>query len=158
MIQNRDEFPKGIREALAKRAAYICSNPDCHTLTIAPSDADESKFLYFGKAAHICAAGSGGPRFKPEPEMTPEQRMSAANGIFLCSNCAAMIDNNKGLDFTDVLLQSWKVDHDKWVKSNLNKKQGAPQQQVTTYVKSEDQQGGITAGVVNIHHVRSNKS
>jgi hypothetical protein len=121
MSQSRDEFPKSVVEALAKRAAFICSNPDCRALTIAPSDLDESKFIYIGKAAHICAAAIGGPRY--EAQMRAEKRKSASNGVFLCSSCADMIDKNNGLDFPKEMLRRWKDEHERWVAANLNKRQ-----------------------------------
>jgi hypothetical protein len=70
MAESHDNFPKPVADALGKRAAFICSNPDCRVLTIAPSDESETKFLYVGKVAHICAAAPGGPRY--EAGMTPE--------------------------------------------------------------------------------------
>jgi hypothetical protein len=123
VVQQRDEFPPSVIEALSKRAAFICSNPDCRALTIAPSGADDSKWIYAGKAAHICAAASGGPRYKDA--MKVEERSAAANGIFLCSFCADMIDKNKGLDYPEEILRLWKADHDKWVAANLNKRQSS---------------------------------
>jgi len=148
MSQARDDFPKPVADALAKRAAFICSNPDCRGLTIAPSEADESKFLYVGKAAHICAAAAGGPRYNAQ--MTPDERKSASNGVFLCSNCADMIDKNNGLDFPVARLRGWKDEHEKWVTANVNKCQNAQQQSVTFNVTSIGQYGGITAGIVNV--------
>jgi hypothetical protein len=123
MAESRDDFPKPVADALGKRAAFVCSNPDCRILTLAPSDENESKFLYIGKAAHICAAAKGGPRYIAE--MTPEERKSGSNGIFLCSNCADMIDKNDGIDFPVERLRRWKEDHEKWVAANLNKRKGA---------------------------------
>jgi hypothetical protein len=121
-VDSRDDFLKPVSDALAKRAAYICSNPDCRVLTIAPSDEADSKFLYIGKAAHIRAAAAGGPRH--DPAMTPDERKAASNGIFLCSSCADMIDKNGGLDFPVQRLRRWKDDHDRWVAENLNKRGG----------------------------------
>lgn len=123
MAECRDDFSKPVADALGKRAAFVCSNPDCRILTLASSDENESKFLYIGKAAHICAAAKGGPRYIAE--MTPEERKSASNGIFLCSNCADMIDKNDGIDFPVERLRRWKDDHEKWVAANLNKRKGA---------------------------------
>ena len=83
--------------------------------------------------------------------MSPEHRKSASNGIFLCSNCADMIDKNNGLDFPVDQIQDWKNDHEKWVAANLNKQQPEPQPLGVTFnVMSVGQQGGITAGVVNV--------
>ena len=114
----RNDFTKPVADALGKRAAFICSNPDCRVLTIAPSEESESKFLYMGKAAHICAAAPGGPRY--DAAMTPEQRKAPSNGIFLCSSCADIIDKNGGLDFPVQRLRRWKEDHFRWVAANLN--------------------------------------
>jgi hypothetical protein len=124
MADQRDDFPIRVVEALGKRAAYICSNPECRTLSIAPCAADDQKYLYIGKAAHICAAAPGGPRY--DIEMTPEERSSPSNGIFLCSNCAEMIDKNDGIDFPVELLRSWKSDHEIWIAANLNKRRQDP--------------------------------
>ena len=149
MSSGRDNFDKAVSDALAKRAAYICSNPECRTHTIAPSPGEETKFIYIGKAAHICAASSGGPRFNSK--MSSKERKSINNGIFLCSNCAEMIDKNEGIDFPVEILQQWKIQHEKWVGDNLNKQsleETEPKQVFN--VTSKNQQGGITAGIVNV--------
>lgn len=119
MTKSRDDFPPDIIEALAKRASYVCSNPDCRSLTLGPSDQDPEKFIYVGIAAHITAASARGPRY--DPSLTPEARSSIGNGIFLCAFCATMIDKNKGLDFPTNLLKEWKARHEDWVRNNLNK-------------------------------------
>lgn len=143
-MKERDDFLAEVINSLSKRSAFICSNPDCKCLTISPSDSDAGKFLYIGKAAHITAASKGGPRF--DESLTPEERRSINNAIFLCSNCADMIDKNKGLDFSVELLKTWKQAHESWVRSQLNKKKEDKQ---ITKVISHQQSGGITAGVIN---------
>jgi hypothetical protein len=120
MAKPRDDFSKLVVDALAKRASFICSNPDCRAQTLAPSGAESGKYLYIGKAAHICAAAKGGPRF--DPQMSAEERGGIDNGIFLCSSCADLIDKNSGLDFSPGQLHEWKRTHEKWVKANLNKR------------------------------------
>jgi hypothetical protein len=45
-----------------------------------------------GVAAHITAASPGGPRF--DPNLSDKERASATNGIWLCQNCAKLIDND----------------------------------------------------------------
>ncbi|MBU5676819.1 hypothetical protein KQI88_10350 [Alkaliphilus sp. MSJ-5] len=45
---------------MAKRVAYICSNPGCGKLTSGPHS-DSSKASIIGVAAHITAASKGGP-------------------------------------------------------------------------------------------------
>lgn len=116
---NRDNFHPNIIEALAKRASYICSNPNCRSLTICPSIEDAEKYIYVGIAAHITAASAKGPRF--DSSLTSEQRSSIENGIFLCATCATTIDKNNGLDFPAPLLRDWKSEHETWVRGNLNK-------------------------------------
>jgi hypothetical protein len=146
---SRDEFPKSVVEALAKRAAYICSNPDCRASTIAPSPDDESKFIYIGKAAHVTAASSGGPRF--DETMSPEERSAIGNGIFLCSNCADMIDKIEGRDYPVASLLRWKDEHESWASQNLNKRAAErPVAPTVINVASHDQRGGITAGILNV--------
>jgi hypothetical protein len=118
-MKNRDDFNSKTTQVLAKRASFICSNPVCRCLTVAASEIDEMKFLYTGTAAHITAAAEGGPRY--DASLTPEQRSDISNAIFLCSNCAEMIDKNKGMDFPTPMLQEWKNQHEAWVRENLNK-------------------------------------
>jgi 5-methylcytosine-specific restriction endonuclease McrA len=115
----RDEFsPKTIDE-LSKRASFICSNPQCRCLTLAPSNESDSKYILTGKAAHITAASPGGPRY--DPSLSHEQRSSISNGVYLCANCADKIDKNRGLDFPLSLIMQWKQEHEAWVRENLNK-------------------------------------
>jgi len=110
---------------------------------------DEGSTLYIGKAAHITAASENGPRY--DSSLSPEQRKSINNGIFLCSNCADMIDKNNGLDFSTDLLKTWKVDHENWVSLNLNKKVCREAEPTQIFnVTSHKQQGGITAGIVKV--------
>jgi hypothetical protein len=120
MAAKRDDFTKAVVDNLGKRASYICSNPDCRAQTLAPSESEESKYLYIGKAAHISAAAEGGPRF--DPDMSSEERCAITNAIFLCSNCADKIDKNNGADFSTAQLRQWKNTHEKWVGENLNKR------------------------------------
>ncbi len=150
MSNSRDDFDSKTIESLKKRAAYVCSNPECRAMTISPSEEDDTKTIYIGKVAHITAASKGGPRY--DERMTSDERSSIGNAIFLCSNCADMIDKNNGLDFTTDLIKEWKNKHDKWVKDNLNKKVLAEKQITQVFnISSQNQQGGITAAIVNIN-------
>ncbi len=58
-----------------------------------------------GVAAHIAAAAVGGPRF--DTSMTAEQRCATENGIWLCENCAKIIDTDV-VRFTVDVLKEWK--------------------------------------------------
>jgi len=84
----RDDFPIDVKRSLALRVRHTCSNPDCLAPTAGPQD-DPSGTVNIGVAAHITAAASGGKRF--DPNLTPEQRGSIDNGIWLCQNCAKLI-------------------------------------------------------------------
>ena len=55
--------------------------------------------------AHITAAAIGGPRY--DRDLTPEQRSSGNNAIWLCQNCAKLIDNDE-VFYTAGLLRMWK--------------------------------------------------
>lgn len=118
-MKKRDNFDSKTVSILAKRASYICSRPECKALTICRSDTISDKFMYVGKAAHITAAAAGGPRY--DELLSTEQRRSIENAIFLCSSCADMIDKNNGVDFPTELLKDWKLQHENWVRCNLNK-------------------------------------
>jgi hypothetical protein len=142
----RDDFSASIKNSLKMRAAFICSNPDCKKLTIAPSENDETKVNYIAKAAHITAAAEGGPRY--DSSLSPEERSSINNAIFLCSNCADLIDKNDGLDYPSLLIKKWKEDHENWIRNNLNKQ--FKNSDTLINVTSINQTGGITAGVINV--------
>ena len=100
----RDDFSIKTKEELAKRVAYKCSNPQCRVPTIGPKDGTNGT-VSIGEAAHICAASPGGKRY--DNSMSPEQRSSYENGIWLCRNCAAMIDRDEDY-YTVDMLHMWK--------------------------------------------------
>jgi hypothetical protein len=100
----RHDFPSRVKTQLALRVNHRCSNPDCGAQTSGPrlgSDASVS----VGVAAHISAASAGGPRF--DPALRPEDRRSAGNGLWLCQNCAKLIDNDQAR-YQPALLREWK--------------------------------------------------
>ena len=100
----RDDFSMKTKEELAKRVAYKCSNPQCRKPTIGANENSDG-IVSVGEAAHICAASPGGKRYNSN--MTSEERASIDNGIWLCRNCAAMIDRDEEY-FSVELLQAWK--------------------------------------------------
>lgn len=102
----RDDFPKRTKDTLSKRVGLRCSNPTCRCLTMGPNS-DPIKSTNVGVAAHICAASEGGPRY--ENMMTPEERRHVLNGIWLCQNCAKLIDSDKER-YTVELMKEWKHD------------------------------------------------
>ena len=104
LSNNRDDFSGSAKELLANRVGRRCSNPNCRKLTCGAND-DPTKTTNIGVAAHICAAAKGGPRF--DPNMSAEERKSTDNGIWLCQNCAKLIDSDTKR-FTLELLGTWK--------------------------------------------------
>jgi hypothetical protein len=109
---NRDNFTPATRRRIERQARGHCSNPGCRRLTNAASSHGQGE-INIGVAAHICAAAPGGPR--PDGSMTPEERSSADNGIWLCATCAHAIDS-KDPKFTVALLHEWKrkTNEDSW--------------------------------------------
>jgi hypothetical protein len=75
-------------------------------MTIAPSESDPASTITTGRAAHITAARRGGPRF--DEALTTEQRAAADNGIWLCADCADLIDKKSGKDFKSEVIRTWK--------------------------------------------------
>ena len=104
--QNRDNFSAAVRRVAAQRVAYRCSSPACDRVTIGPDSALDDAAVLIGKAAHIHAASPGGPRF--DSKQTQAERASLANALWLCSNCATMIDVNGGASFPAKTLKQWK--------------------------------------------------
>jgi hypothetical protein len=83
---------------------FLCSNPDCQAPTSGPQITN-SKSVNVGVAAHITAAAQGGPRY--DSTLTPEERAAITNGIWLCQNCAKLIDND-AIRYSADLLRQWK--------------------------------------------------
>ncbi len=101
----RDDFSKPLRDALAKRVGMLCSNPACKMATSGPHT-DANKSVCVGVAAHITAASPGGPRY--DAKMTGEERSSIENAIWLCQNCAKLIDTDSTA-FSLSTLYRWKI-------------------------------------------------
>lgn len=102
-MTGRDEFSEKVKELLTKSVGTLCSNPQCSTPTFGPSI--ESGYINKGVAAHITAASEGGPRF--DPSISPSERRSVDNGIWLCQSCAKLIDSDPN-KYTVELLKRWK--------------------------------------------------
>jgi hypothetical protein len=101
----RDDFKAITVERLGQRVNYRCSNPYCAAQTSGPSW-DSDRPVSVGVAAHITAASPGGPRY--DDTLTPEQRQSFANGIWLCNNCSRRVDADPA-QYTSKVLQEWKT-------------------------------------------------
>ena len=102
---SRDDFAESTKRTLAARVNYCCSKPDCRASTSGPQ-AELSKAVNVGVAAHITAAAVGGPRY--DPSLTPELRADITNAIWLCQNCAKLVDNDPSRFSADTL-REWKA-------------------------------------------------
>lgn len=102
------DFTQKTKETLAKRAGQMCSHPDCDRHTSGPHS-DKTKAVNLGEAAHIKAARKGQARY--DPNMTDEGRRDISNGIWLCRECARLIDLDEE-KFPAELLYRWKQQHE----------------------------------------------
>jgi hypothetical protein len=128
---SRDDFTRQTIETLAKRVGVRCSNPGCGKQTAGPRTSPKEA-INIGVAAHITAAASGGPRF--DEQMSSDERQSIENAIWLCQNCAKLIDNDP-TRYTVGALQEWKRLSE---AAALAKIQGLPQPvQVTVSIAIE---------------------
>jgi hypothetical protein len=112
-----DDFSEPVKRVLATRVGNVCSNPECRALTSGPQE-NPAKALNIGVAAHITAASVGGPRY--DPQLLPEERSSPSNGIWLCQNCAKLVDNDP-TRFTIELLQRWKSSAESEARERIGK-------------------------------------
>jgi len=101
----RDDFSKQTIDVLGKRVGIRCSNPSCRKLTTGPRS-ESPHIVNIGVGAHITAAAESGPRF--DKNLSPDQRQSPENGIWLCQNCAKLVDNDPGR-YTVEVMRQWKV-------------------------------------------------
>jgi hypothetical protein len=101
----RDDFTAPVKDLLAKRVGFRCSNPACRKPTSGPQE-DPAKAINVGVAAHITAASPDGPRY--DLSLNSDARGDVANGIWLCQTCAKLIDNDHSRYPVEVL-ERWKA-------------------------------------------------
>ncbi len=114
---NEDRFKSAVINTLAKRAANICSNPDCGAITSGPAD-DPQQSVSVGEAAHIYGAHQGSARY--EPTMLSEARSDITNAVWLCRNCHKMVDDDESR-FPAGLLFEWRREHERHMAERLGK-------------------------------------
>lgn len=115
-MNNRDNFTQSTIDKLGKQVSYLCSNPDCRILTTSARRTSINEITNLGVAAHICAAAPNGPRYNST--MTPEQRKSENNGIWLCQTCSRLIDREPN-NYSVQLLHEWKRQASEYARSML---------------------------------------
>ena len=116
-MRQRDDFSASVKRMIAMRVNSRCSNPICSATTSGPA-ADADKAVNIGVAAHITAASTGGPRYNTN--ISHEERKGAVNAIWLCQNCAKLVDNDP-LRFTENLLRNWKECAELYAQAILGK-------------------------------------
>ncbi|WP_281756185.1 hypothetical protein [Neptunitalea chrysea] len=79
-------------------------------------NAIKDKASILGIAAHITAASVGGPRY--DANLSVGQRKDIDNGIWLCANCATLIDKDPNT-FSVALLNKWKKDAEDEMNNQL---------------------------------------
>ncbi len=136
----RDDFTEDVKRSLAARVGNLCSNPNCRALTSGPQD-DPARAVNLGVAAHITGAAARGPRYKAS--LSGEQRRHSDNGIWLCQNCAKLIDNDEAR-FPEELLRAWKMVAEDQARNCLGKTAAVrtvgvgPTPELKLYLKSEE--------------------
>ncbi len=116
MTKNRVNFSRTTTEIMAKSVGYLCSNPSCRQLTIGANEI-ENKSTSIGIGAHITAAATRGPRY--DENLTADKRRHISNGIWLCSNCAKLIDTDIK-KYSITVLQVWKQNVEEETRIKLN--------------------------------------
>lgn len=147
-MSSRVEFGDKVKKAVAGRAGYLCSNPDCGCATSGPNT-EPLGVTRIGEAAHICAASEEGPRY--DADMTDDERSEIDNAIWLCSNCHTMIDRDAGR-YPVALLRAWKAQAELMAQSRLGKPTAhtsLPAHAASPLVASYNQSGGQTALIIN---------
>lgn len=84
-------------------------------MTIVPYEGNPSAYHLVGNAAHITAASESGPRY--DHLMSSADRKSIENGIWLCTQCADLIDKEQGISYSVELIRSWKQKAEKEVEN-----------------------------------------
>ena len=102
---SRDNFTPLTKRKLEERVSSRCSWQGCGKATRGAARGDEAASVNLGVAAHITAAAAGGPRF--DATLSPEERKSLLNGIWLCQNHARLIDADESA-YSVAKLQEWK--------------------------------------------------
>lgn len=78
-MNDRDDFPQGTKKAVALRAAYRCSMPGRHRLTVGPSEESSASVAIIGEATHIHAASPGQGARRYLASMSAEERTCIMN-------------------------------------------------------------------------------
>lgn len=119
---SRDDFKQTVKDEVSRRAGNKCSNPDCRKVTTGPTSTP-SGIISIGVACHIKAASPGGPRY--DNLQSSEERASPENAIWLCADCARLIDSDVA-QYPPEKLQAWKKRQEEWVRASIGRSDQEP--------------------------------
>lgn len=109
-------FSQEVKDLVAYRAAYVCSNPDCLRLTAGPSLAGLRLKVKIGEAAHIVGEK---PQSARHESLGDAALNDISNALWLCASCHTEIDKNNGIDHPTLVLKQWKADIEARISSIL---------------------------------------
>jgi len=108
-------YPQSQVKVLFGWAAGRCAFPKCRTeCLLEPTAVDTGAVI--GKIAHIVAHGDRGPR--ADPTVPHDQRDCYENWILLCPTHHDTVDVQPNT-YTVADLQTWKAEHERWVRDRL---------------------------------------
>ena len=110
-MSNRDEFSEKTKTAVAARASWHCSFPGCAKPTVGPSEEASDGVIMIGKAAHISGAAPGKGSRRYNVAMSPEERRSITNAIWLCAYHADVVDRDE-VTYSTEKLHAMKRGHE----------------------------------------------
>jgi hypothetical protein len=105
-LQRADDFTFSVKQILAQRTGFRCSNPKCRKPTAGPAVSNPSASVNIGVAAHITSASPGGARY--DETLSSTDRRASENGIWCCQNCGKLIDSD-AQGYPVELLYEWKA-------------------------------------------------
>ncbi|MBT2746586.1 MULTISPECIES: hypothetical protein [unclassified Lysobacter] len=116
-MATQDRFKQSTVVTLAKRAANLCSNPECNAITSGPG-VEVADTVNVGEAAHIYGANPGSARY--DPDMASIDRSGINNAIWLCANCHKIVDDDPNR-YPAGLLFEWQREHESCVARKVGK-------------------------------------
>ena len=129
MATSGGQFSATTVETLAKRAAMLCSNPECGAVTSGPTSTPTGS-VNIGEAAHIYGRTGSSARYTPD--FTKSELSDITNAIWLCRICHKLIDNDPSR-FPPDLLFEWRRQHEAAVLVRL----GRPSDQLRAKVEAD---------------------
>lgn len=109
---DRVNFSPDVRHNVARKAMYVCSNPEC--LRVTGFQTEKGKPRAIAQAAHVIAAAKSGPRSDVVvrlPNGIELKQADEGNAIWLCIPCHYRVDSSPE-GFHAELLLAWKREHE----------------------------------------------